>query len=256
MLIYSQKTYLKLCLFIFGVISTNTYSCNQADQIAQCVITVGGCEAAAREFGDRMDSSIARFLSGQACEAAVAEIQGQPHKFGGGDFVSLIGLLFDNETLQKIGTGISFLECVRNAQQNCRTPSQQYVQRRDEVVKQGQSGHQASRCYNGYLNGSQISDLVNGFTAYGTKTDRKVPYKWKEYQGMNGVAYFQKEGQRYVSGKWQIKDDHICWCYGTCETYQCKWVRADSSCTVYYVDTNTGNITGIVRDWVLGDKTN
>lgn len=118
-------------------------------------------------------------------------------------------------------------------------------------------------CTDGRLKTNQIIKLVENYTAYGTKLSKSGNdlYGWKEYQGGNGKAYFKKSGESYVSGKWKmdVKNGEavICWCYGECVSYQCKYVEAKNDCSIwYYINPNTGEKTGKVNRWSGGDQTN
>ena len=116
----------------------------------------------------------------------------------------------------------------------------------------------ATRCNGGaYQTSAQISALVTDRTAFGERIGTSKPYRWKEYQGRNGIAFFQRDGRSYTTGKWQINDDAICWCYGACQDYQCKRIWANEDCSQWlYVDVSSSDPTARVDRWEDGDKTN
>ena len=107
----------------------------------------------------------------------------------------------------------------------------------------------ATEC-NGQLNSAQIQYLVTNKIALGTRLDVPTPYKWLELQKSNGEAAFRKEGGNASVGKWRLGNDQLCWCYGGCTEYKCKYVEAANNCTVwYYIDSETGKKTGKVHEW-------
>jgi len=125
-----------------------------------------------------------------------------------------------------------------------------------EAERRRRAAAEAARCPAGYLNGTQIGALLSGRTAYGVRVGTSNETSWKEYQGSNGIAYFQKEGKGYITGKWKVSGDTACWCYGDCREYGCKRVLSNQDCTEwYYEDPITGERTGRIYQWVRGDKT-
>ena len=110
---------------------------------------------------------------------------------------------------------------------------------------------------NGRLSGQEIRRLVSGHTALGRRIDVRKPYDWKEYQEPGGGAWFRKVNGRVAQGRWKIQGDRICWCYGTCQEWKCKYVEAENDCGVwYYVDAETGERTGRISGWAHGDRVN
>lgn len=125
-----------------------------------------------------------------------------------------------------------------------------------EEVKQG-------ICTDGRLSAVQIIELAENNTAYGTKLSKngKKEYNWKEYQGPDGSAFFEKQGKPYIPGKWKVESKGenavICWCYGDCLSYQCKYVESQNNCSTWsYINSETEETTGIVNKWGDGDLTN
>lgn len=109
------------------------------------------------------------------------------------------------------------------------------------------------RCQDGLLNAAQIRAQVTNRTAFGTRIRGNSSYNWREYQASDGTAYFQKERNPYIIGKWKIQGNSICWCYGPCTEYTCKRVRAASNCNKFhYEDVNTHRSTGI-KYWKEGN---
>ncbi len=107
-----------------------------------------------------------------------------------------------------------------------------------------------SRCSDGRLNAAQIEKLVTNKIAIGKRIDVSVPYSWQEGQVSGGRAYFQKKGRNASEGRWKINYNQLCWCYGTCSEYKCKYVEARNNCSVwYYIDPETGEGTGKVTEW-------
>lgn len=109
---------------------------------------------------------------------------------------------------------------------------------------------EASQCRDGRLTSSQIQRLVYDKAAVGTRLDVSKPYSWVEFQRSNGEAYFKKANGDVSTGKWRLGNDQLCWCYGACTEYKCKYVEARNNCSVwYYIDTETGKETGKVDVW-------
>jgi serine/threonine protein kinase len=105
------------------------------------------------------------------------------------------------------------------------------------------------RCTDGRLNASQIRKLVTGKIAVGKRIADNT--SWKEGQASGGNAFFQREGGNRMEGKWKISDNSICWCYGTCQEYSCKYVEASNNCSVwYYIDIESGQKTGQINRWI------
>jgi len=117
--------------------------------------------------------------------------------------------------------------------------------------KQELNGSSDSKCVDGRLNSAQIRKLVNNKMASGTKLDVSVPYSWQEVQKSNGTATFKKEGSTTLTGRWKISYNELCWCYGKCDRYKCKYVESRKNCSVwYYIDTETGKKTGRIDEWI------
>ena len=109
-----------------------------------------------------------------------------------------------------------------------------------------------SKCTDGRLNSAQINRLVNNKTAVGTKLlkNGSNSYSWREVQKSSGYATFKKDGGNTSEGRWKIGYNELCWCYGECNEYKCKYVEARNDCSVwYYIDTETGYRTGQVHRW-------
>lgn len=115
-------------------------------------------------------------------------------------------------------------------------------------------------CVDGRLESPKIRQLVEGRTAIGKKIvdGLKISYNWKEYQEMGGISYFRKTTSANISkGQWKIVNNKICWCYGTCTDWSCKYIESHNNCsTWYYIDSETYNKTGEIYRWVSGNKTN
>lgn len=106
------------------------------------------------------------------------------------------------------------------------------------------------QCTAGRLNASQIRALVTNKIAIGTRLDTPKPYDWQEFQMSNGDALFSKKNSAVSRGKWKIEDDKLCWCYGECASYKCKYVETSDQCSEwYYIDPDSEKKTGKVYDW-------
>ncbi|MCB2262962.1 MAG: protein kinase [Candidatus Thiosymbion ectosymbiont of Robbea hypermnestra] len=128
--------------------------------------------------------------------------------------------------------------------------------RQKEKMEADRARREAASCPRGYLGGAQIRSLLTGKTAYGVRVGSSSGARWKEYQGGNDTAYFQKDGGNYIRGKWKVSGNTACWCYGTCEEYKCKRVWVNNDCTkVYYEEPDTGKRTGRIYRLVEGDQT-
>lgn len=138
---------------------------------------------------------------------------------------------------------------------------QQEVRRLRSVLAQAlpiqpQMTQKQAQC-NGRLNSSQLLKLVRNRTAFGRRIDVRKPYDWKEYQASNGSASFRKTGGSVAPGKWKVESNQICWCYGSCNEWKCKYVEARNNCASwYYIDSENGRETGRITGWVEGDLVN
>jgi serine/threonine protein kinase len=105
-------------------------------------------------------------------------------------------------------------------------------------------------CVDSRLNSAQIKTLVQNKIAIGVRLDTPTPYNWVEFQKNNGEAYFNRENGEISTGKWKIDADQLCWCYGECIEYKCKYIEARNSCSIwYYIDPETGKETSKVYRW-------
>ena len=105
-------------------------------------------------------------------------------------------------------------------------------------------------CNDGRLTSGQIFKLVNNKIAIGKRLDVRKPHSWMEIQRSDGYAEFIKDGKKISKGQWKIRDNQLCWCYGECNAYRCKYIEAKNNCSVWdYIDTESGKITGRVYKW-------
>ena len=115
--------------------------------------------------------------------------------------------------------------------------------------KKGSYLQQETLCSDGYLNSSQIEKLVTGNIAYGQKISGKKTHNWSEYQAIDGTSIFKKGNKTYY-GKWKVKGDSICWCYGNCLQYNCKYIESTTDCSVwYYIDIKTHKRINKIYKW-------
>ncbi|MFK5970611.1 MAG: tetratricopeptide repeat protein [Candidatus Marithrix sp.] len=111
----------------------------------------------------------------------------------------------------------------------------------------------SSKCVDGRLSSEQIKELVSNKVAVGKKLlkNGSDSYSWREAQERGGYATFKKKGGNVSEGRWKIGYNELCWCYGECNEYKCKYVEARNNCSVwYYIDTETGNKTGRIHKWI------
>lgn len=121
---------------------------------------------------------------------------------------------------------------------------------KQEVTKKEENYKNKNQCADERLNSKQIRNLVSGKIAIGTQINVKAPYNWKETLEKNGTASFERKGRASV-GKWKVENNQICWCYGACSSYKCKYIEQRNNCTAwYYIDPITGNETERVDKWL------
>ena len=76
------------------------------------------------------------------------------------------------------------------------------------------------------------------------------PVSWEESQYSDGTAVFAKAGENKITGKWKVENSTLCWCYGTCRTYQCKYViKSNDDSFWYYIDPDQEKKIGKVTEW-------
>ncbi|MCI5218775.1 MAG: hypothetical protein D3914_06185 [Candidatus Electrothrix sp. LOE2] len=121
----------------------------------------------------------------------------------------------------------------------------------DLISKQDQKEKQLEIKFSGtLLHADQIKNLVNNKKAIGIKVDDSDPISWEESQYSNGQAIFKKAGGNEVEGSWKIDSNTLCWCYGNCESYQCKYIlKRNSEYVWYYIDPENENKTGKITEW-------
>lgn len=110
--------------------------------------------------------------------------------------------------------------------------------------------NQEGSCLDERLNALQIKNLVSGKTAHGTRLSDAA--RWREHQMPDGTATQKMLGKSTISrGKWKLEGNSICWCYGDCRKYGCKYIEAKNNCSVwYYINVKTGKRTGKIDKWV------
>ncbi|WP_177428704.1 serine/threonine protein kinase [Candidatus Venteria ishoeyi] len=125
--------------------------------------------------------------------------------------------------------------------------------RRQSQLAEARQREELSRCADGRLNSAQIKKLVTNKVAVGAKLlqSGSEAHSWRETQKGNGRAIFRKRGGNSITGKWNIAYNKLCWCYGDCEEFKCKYVQAENNCSIwYYIDPETGYRTGKVYNWI------
>ncbi|MGZ8880190.1 MAG: hypothetical protein ACXW1N_07705 [Halobacteriota archaeon] len=112
-------------------------------------------------------------------------------------------------------------------------------------------------CTNTYLDSYAIRAEFIGKTVEGKRIKGSGGGVWREFIRADGTSQFVSANGSVCQGRWDIKDNRMCFCYGTCEEWTCKYVMRVAGCvesgTFYTNAASPNNVTSHIHKMYDGD---